>query len=94
MNIKDDLTEKNYYNCINEILENNLGKKNLNIKNLNISEIDQRLVRLLKSISREEKEDKQYQINSLSTCDSRYLSGDEEDDDDIDDVENETFVKK
>ena len=94
MNIKDDLTEKNYYNCINEILENNLGKKNLNIKNFNISEIDQRLVRLLKSISREEKEDKQYQINSLSTCDSRYLSGDEEDDDDIDDVENETFVKK
>ena len=51
-------------------------------------------MRLLKSISREEKEDKQYQINSLSTCDSRYLSGDEEDDDDIDDVENETFVKK
>ena len=93
MNIKDNLTEKKYYNCINEILENNLEIKNVDIKNFNISEIHKRLVNLLKSISREEKEDNQYQnqINSLSRYDTRYLSGDE-DDDDSDDVKNETLV--
>lgn len=95
MNIKDNLTEKKYYNYINEILENNLDTKNVDIKNFNISEINQRLVSLLKSIYREEKEDNQYQINSSSRYDTGYTgyySGDE-DDDDSDDITNETCVK-
>ena len=95
VNIKDNLTEKKYYNYINEILKNNLDTKNVDIKNFNISEINQRLVNLLKNIYREEKEDNQYQINSSSRYDTGYTgyySGDE-DGDDSDDITNETCVK-
>ena len=92
LNIKDDLTEKKYFECINYILENNLGVKNLDIKNFNNSEIDNKLISILKSISKECKQD---QINSISTLDiSRNIYEEDDDDDFPQQVENETFVKQ
>ena len=92
LNIKDDLTEKKYFECINYILENNLGVKNLDIKNFNNSEIDNKLISILKRISKEFKQD---QINSISTLDiSRNIYEEDDDDDFPQQVENETFVKQ
>ena len=75
MNIIDDLTEEKYFKNINDILENKYGIKNLDIKDFNKSEIDQRLVNLLKKIY---KENKQSQFNSISTDDiSKSISENE-----------------
>ena len=91
MNITDDLTEEKYFKSINDILENNLEIKNLDIKDFNISEIDQRLVNLLKKIYQE---NKQSQFNSNSTYDlSRDVLEDEEEDDSDKSIDDETFVK-
>ena len=91
MNITDDLTEEKYFKSINDILENNLEIKNLYIKDFNISEIDQRLVNLLKKIYQE---NKQSQFNSNSTYDlSRDVLEDEEEDDSDKSIDDETFVK-
>jgi hypothetical protein len=87
MNITDDLTEKKYFESINNILENNLGIKNLDIKNFNIYEIDQKLVNLLKKFS---KEDKQNQHASKSTFD---ISIESDEDDYEKSIDDETFVK-
>jgi hypothetical protein len=87
MNITDDLTEKKYFESINNILENNLGIKNLDIKNFNIYEIDQKLVNLLKKFS---KEDKQNQYVSKSTFD---ISIESDEDDYEKSIDDETFVK-
>jgi hypothetical protein len=91
MNITDDLTEKKYFESINNILENNLGIKNLDIKNFNIYEIDQKLVNLLKKFS---KEDKQNQYVSKSTFDISINGSEDEDEDDYEkSIDDETFVK-
>ena len=91
MNITDDLTEEKYFKSINDILENNLEIKNLYIKDFNVSEIDQRLVNLLKKIYQE---NKQSQFNSNSTYDlSRDVLEDEEEDDSDKSIDDETFVK-
>jgi hypothetical protein len=91
MNITDDLTEEKYFKSINDILENNLEIKNLDIKDFNISEIDQRLVNLLKKIY---KENKQSQFNSNSTYDlSRDVLEDEEEDDDDKSIDDETYIR-
>lgn len=92
LNIKDDLTEKKYFECINYILENNLGVQNLDIKNFNNSEIDNRLISILKRISMECKQD---QINSISTLDiSRNIYEEDDDDDFPQQVEDESLVKQ
>ena len=91
MNITDDLTEEKYFKSINDILENNLEIKNLDIKDFNISEIDQRLVNLLKKIYQE---NKQSQFNSNSTYDlSRDVLEDEEEDDDDKSIDDETYIR-
>lgn len=89
MNIKDDLTEKKYFKCINDILEKTLGIKIFDINNFNISKIDQRLVNLFKNISMEDKKD---QINTMSTFDED-VDLDEDEDDFENSIEDETFVK-
>lgn len=88
MNIKNDLTEKKYFKCINDILENTLGIKIFDINNFNISKIDQRLVNLFKNISMEDKKD---QINTMSTFDED-VDLDEDEEDFEKSIEDETFV--